>query len=271
MVPGLALFLIAYVPSLLIICVMSFQTHVPGGRPEPTFTLDNYTRFLGDPYYLGLLVKSMALSAIAAVIAVVIAYPVAYLLIRSRRFRIILLPVLALSFFVSSIVRLYGWLGILGRGGPVSQTLMDLGITSNPLSLLFTDAAIVIGLADFAIPYAALILASSINNVDPSVELAAQNLGATRWQSLLRVTVPLTYPGILAALVLGFALSVSAVITPIILGGGRVQMLSTQIYVAMLTAFNYPFASAMIIITLIVVSVLVVTTGRALRRRGASA
>jgi ABC-type spermidine/putrescine transport system permease subunit I len=158
-------------------------------------------------------------------------------------------------------------LGILARGGLINEILGQLGLISRPISVLFTPVAVVIGLADFGIPYAVLILAGSINNLDRSLEQAAQNLGATRWETLLRVTLPLTFPGVLAALVLTFALNVSAVLTPLILGGTRVPTVATQVYDSMVTTLNYPFASASVVILLVAVFALTFATGRALKTR----
>jgi ABC-type spermidine/putrescine transport system permease subunit I len=267
MLPGLALFLVAYVPSLALILFQSFETHIPGQNPVPVLTFENYVQFLSDSYYLGLLLNTVTLSATATFIAVVIAYPIAYAVVRSPRLRQVLLPILALSFFVSSIVRFYGWLGILGRSGPLNELLLSLGVINEPIALLYTETAVVIGLADFVIPYVALTLAGAINNVDESLEQAAQNLGATGWQTFLRVTLPLTFPGLLAALVLAFAINVSAVVTPVILGGGRVAMLGTEVYSSMLVQLNYPFASASVVVIVLTILALRLLVGAALKTR----
>jgi ABC-type spermidine/putrescine transport system permease subunit I len=267
MLPGVVLYLVAFVPSVILLVALSFHTYVPGQGAAPLFTLENYVRFLTNSYYQGLLFTTFYLSAVASIVAVVIGYPIAYVVVRSARLRRILLPVLALSFFVSAIVRLYGWLGILGRGGPLNAALMQLGLISEPIPFLYGTGAVVIGLADFAIPYAALILVSSINNLDESLEEASQNLGATRWQTLVRVTLPLTFPALLAALILSFVLSTSAVLVPTVLGGGRVPMLGTLVYSSMLESFNYPFASASLIIMLLAIFGLTFAAGRALKTR----
>lgn len=265
--PAMILYLAAYLPSLLLLVNFSVQTYVPGSVSGPPITLANYANFLADPYYRGLAVTTVWLSGLSSLITVGIAYPMAYKIVRSRRQRRVLLPVVAISFFVSSLVRLYGWLGILARGGPLNELLTNLGLISHPISMLFTPAAVMIGLVDFGIPYAVLTLIGSINNLDQSLEHASQNLGATNWQTFLRVTMPLTFPGLLAALVLTFALNVSAVLTPIVLGGSRVPTMATQIYDSMVTTLNYPFASATIVILLVSVFLLVLSTGGALRTR----
>lgn len=262
-VPALALFLAVYVPSLAILAVLSFFKFVPGQLPVPGLTLANYARFILDPYYLGLMLNTLYLAAVASVIAVAMSYPLAYSLVRSPGLRRIILPAVTISFFVSAILRLYGWIGILGENGVINSSLISLGIVSSPLPILFTDRAVIIGLADFAIPYAVLILASSISNIDASLEQAAQNLGATQWQTFLRITLPLTAPGLVAALVLSFAQAVSAFITPLLLGGGRVPMLATQVYDSMIYSVNYPFASATVVVILAVILLITYSIGRA--------
>lgn len=266
--PGLILFLAVLIPSIGIIVALSFHTFVPGNRPLAEFTLDNYLRLAEDTYYAGILAKSLAISTLAAAISTLIAYPMAYQLIRSQRMRRIILPTVALSFFVSGIVLLTGWVGILGRRGILNETLIALGLTSRPIELLYTDTAVLIGMSAFTIPFSVLILASSINNVDPTLEEGAQSLGAQRWQTALRITLPLTRSGILGSLVLSFALSISAILTPIILGGGRVPLLSTVIYDAMKESFNYPFATAALVVLLITIFLAVSTLGRSFASRG---
>jgi putative spermidine/putrescine transport system permease protein len=267
MVPGLVVYLAVYVPALVLMCVLSVQRYVPGQISVPVFTLANYVRFLADRYYLGLLVNSCYLSAIASVIAVTVAYPMAYGIVRSPWIRRLVLPVIALTFFVSAIVLLYGWIFVLARGGLLNSVLTAAGLIARPMSMLNTEAAVVIGLASYAIPFAVLVLASAINNIDESLEQAAQNLGATAWQTLLSVSLPLSFPGLLSALVLAFALSVSAVVTPLVLGGGRVPMLATQVYDSIESAVNYPFASATVVIILVAVLSLTLLAGRALAAR----
>lgn len=267
MLPGLLVYLAAYVPALVLLAVLSAQTYKPGQISVPVFTFANYVRFLADPYYLGILLSSCYLSAVASVIAVIIAYPIAYGIVRSPGVRQLVLPVIALTFFVSAIVLLYGWIFVLARGGLLNVVLTSLGVITRPIAMLNTPTAVVIGLSSYAIPFAVLVLASAINNIDESLEQAAQNLGATEWQTLLRVSLPLSFPGVVAALVLAFALSVSAVITPLVLGGGRVLTLATQVYDAMENVVNYPFASATVVIILVAVLSLTFVTGRVLAAR----
>jgi ABC-type spermidine/putrescine transport system permease subunit I len=267
LVPGLLLYLAFYVPSLIVLLVLSFYTYVPGSTGVPDFTFSNYSRFFDDSYYTTVLLHTCYLSAIASFIATILGYPLAFHLVRSSKLRRIILPVVALSFFVSAIVVLYGWLNLLARGGPLNKLLVWLGVTSQPIPFLYTDKAVVIGLAGFALPFAILVLASSISNLDESLEEAAQNLGATRWQTLVRITIPLTFPGLLGSLILGFVFSFSAVVTPVILGGGLVPMMATVVYTSMVEALNYPFASASVMMIAITVFVVTVTLGRVLKTR----
>lgn len=263
--PGILLYAIIYVPALVALFSRSVLTYVPGHPAARPFTLDNFTRFLTDPYYLGLLVDTVRMSALASVIAVVMAYPVAHMLVNSRRLRPFLLPIVAISFFVPALLRLYGWINILGSQGLIHSALLSVGVESDPI--LFTRTAVVIGLADFAIPFTILTLAGSLNYIHPDIEAAAKNLGATGWQTFLRVTLRLMTPGIVTAFILAFVQSVSAVITPLLLGGGRVPVLATQVYSSMIISVNYPFASATVLIIVIVVGILLGLVSRLGRPR----
>jgi putative spermidine/putrescine transport system permease protein len=187
--------------------------------------------------------------------------------VNSSRLRPFLLPIVAVSFFVPALLRLYGWMSILGSQGIINDGLAALGIAAAPL--LFTESAVIIGLADFSIPFAVLTLAGSISYLDSDLERAAKNLGATGFQTFTRVTLRLMLPGLATAFVLSFVQSVSAVVTPLLLGGGRVPMLATQVYNSMIVSVNYPFASAIVLIIVIVVGSLTAVVGRLGRGREA--
>jgi putative spermidine/putrescine transport system permease protein len=260
LIPSVGLVLVGLIPPLLVLAGLSTFTFVPGNRPQPDLTLENYVRFFTSPLYLGILVRSTLLAIGAAILTVVIAYPLAVILVRSNRGRLLILPIVSLSFFVSAIVLLTGWLAILGRRGMLNALLTAVGL--EPISILYNELAVLIGLAAFTIPFAVFILVAALNNVDPSLEQAAQNLGATVARTFLRVTVPLTRPGLIAALVLSFSLSISAVLTPLILGGGRVQMIASSVYDSILVAANYPFAAAQVVLLLVVILTLTSSIGR---------
>jgi putative spermidine/putrescine transport system permease protein len=270
-VPATLIYCGVYLPALATLCVLSVYHFVPGELPVAGATFKNYTRFLDDSYYLGILKTTLYLSLIASIITVALSFPLAYSIVRSRLGRRVILPIVTLSFFVSAILVIYGWIIILGRHGALNETLMWLHIVSTPLSILFTNNAVVVGLVDTSIPYATLILAAALTNIDPSLERASQNLGATQWQTFFRVTLPLARPGIVAALVLAFAQSVSAFVIPLLLGGGRVPMLATQVYDAMIVSVNYPFAAATVVIILGVIFVATYGVGAAMRTRSPKA
>lgn len=258
--PGVLLYAATYVPALVALLALGFFTYRPGLPPEPTFTLDNFTRFLTDPYYLDLLADTLRISFIASLIAVLLAYPVAHALVNSPRLRRLLLPIVAVSFFVPALLRLYGWMSMLGSDGLVNGVLSLVGLPA--ASLLFSEPAVIIGLADYSIPFAVLTLAGAISYLDPDLPLAAKDLGATGFQTFMRVTLRMVLPGLTTAFVLSFVQSVSAVVTPLLLGGGRVPMLATQVYNSMIVSVNYPFASAIVLIIVLVVGALMSLVGR---------
>jgi putative spermidine/putrescine transport system permease protein len=266
-VPALLPYLLVYIPALAILVVLSVFHYAPGQWPQAGFTLASYSRFFTTHFYVHLFLSTFTLAAIASVAAVAVSYPLAYSIVRSRRWRRVILPIVTISFFVSAILVLYGWIAILGRYGVLNGVLDSLHLTSQRTDILFTNKAVLIGLADSAVPFAVLILAAAINNVDPNLELAAENLGATRIQTFFRVTLPLTRTGVIVALALSFAQSISAFVIPLLLGGGRVPMLATQVYDSMIISLNYPFASATVVIILVVTLILLAATDRLGNRR----
>lgn len=254
-----------YFASLCFLLVFSFYTYVPGGELlNPDFTLDNYGRFL-SPFYISILSRTIIIGAIASFITVLIAYPMAYWLNRSTsKWRTICLSLIILAFFVIGVARVFAWTLVLGRHGFLNRVL-ELGeIIERPLELMYNNTGVTIVLIHFLLPFTTLILTTSLQRIDPTLELAAQNLGASQIRSFLSITLPLSIPGIVAALTLAFALCISAFTTPVIIGGGRVLLLANAIYDTMLVALNFPFASAMAMITLVLSLILVGVIGKML-------
>ena len=187
------------------------------------------------------LVLSCAVTALAAALG----YPLAYLMARtaSSRTRNLILFVLIVSFLSGGITRAYAWMIILGNNGPINRTLRDLGLGT--VRLINNDAGVVISLVHFVIPFFVLTLTGAIKNVPMALEEAARNLGGSRWAAFITVTAPLSFPGLLSALLLTLTVTLSSFLFPLLLGGGRVQMVANLIYDKMLSSFDMPAASAM--------------------------
>jgi putative spermidine/putrescine transport system permease protein len=242
-----ALFL---VPPLLGILAASVLQHRQETGPP---TLINYARFLGDPYYLRTLLLTLKLSFTTTLCALVLGYLVAYQLVRTIRSptarRLAYLVVVAPR-FTSSIVRSFGWMVSLGNAGFVNRLLRDLGLVDAPIRLIFNETGVVIGLTHILLPFMVLSIAAVLQNIDPTLEEAAMDLGASRLVTFLTVTLPLSLPGVVAGSLIVFSLAMSAYVTPSVLSGGRLKVVPMLIYEQYIAVFDWGFGAAMAIVLL---------------------
>ena len=232
------------------------------------WSLRHYARFLSDGFYLGILGETLLYGVIVSVFCVLVGFPLGYSLARmsarGRRWRI---PLVILPLTLSLVVNVFGWLIILGRGGLVNKLLLGLGLIGSPVQLLFSPITVMLVMAQTFLPFMVLSIMSVVAQIDPALEQAAANLRAGRWTTLRRVVLPLALPGILAGSTLVFILTVSAFITPRLIGGTRIQMLGSLIYEQTLVVLNWPFGGAMSLILLAIVFVFVAGINRLSRTR----
>jgi putative spermidine/putrescine transport system permease protein len=234
-----------------LLLAQSLRPLVIGQPAPPGLTLANYARFLGDPFYLATLRATLGLGASVTVLAVALGYPVAYGLARGRhRWKTVLRLCVVAPLLVSVVIRTYGWIVLLANNGVVNQALQALRLVDEPVRFMFTHAGVTIGLVHFALPVAILSLVGVIEAVDRSLEEAARGLGASPRETFLRVTLPLTLPGIAAGSMLVFALTVAAFVTPALMGGPSLIVLSTLIYQTMTVTLEWGFGAAVAAILL---------------------
>jgi putative spermidine/putrescine transport system permease protein len=220
----------------------------------PHWTISSYTRFLGDPYYLTVLARSLLLGFLVAALTLLLGFPLAYWLARLQsRWAPALLVLTTFPLWISSVVRSFGWIVLLSRGGLVSTLLQDAGLVRRGFQLAYTMSGVVLALTQVLLPITVLSLYGVIRGIDPEIERAAQNIGAGPVRAVLLVTLPLAARGILSALLLVFALSISAFATPSLVGGARVQLMSTTIYEQMTELADWQFAAAVSFVLLLVV------------------
>jgi putative spermidine/putrescine transport system permease protein len=220
---------------------------------DPHFTLKHYTYFFSSPLYLRVMWITIELSILTTFTALVIGYILAYVLRRARPgVRNIFLLAIVLSFMISLLVRNYSWILVLQRTGVVNMILEYFGIIHHPLRLLHNKLGVIVGMTHIFVPYIAFPIYSVMMGMDLNLEKAAQNLGASRWQTFWRVTFPLSLPGIGAGALLVFIMALGFFITPALLGGRKEQMLSNLIQIQVVDLLNWPFASAMSAILLVV-------------------
>ena len=265
--PASALMLVGFVLPMAWLIRLSLDRSEEGGVLVPDLTAANYTHFARDSFYLAILLRTLILGVVVALITLICAYPIALFLFRTRSHWRGALAVLTISpMLVSSVVRTFGWMAILGDRGLINQVLQALGIISHPLALMNNMLGVVIGLVQIEMPVMILALMAGLSRLDPTLEEAAQTLGAKPWRSFLRVTLPLSAPGIVLGCLITFVQVISSFITPTLLGGGRVYVMATTIYEEALETLNWPLAAAISIILIVVFALCAVAYERFSRR-----
>ena len=255
LVPGTG-WLLAFMvlPCLLIFGYAFFERGIYGGvdfRP----TLDNFRR-AADPIYLGIFADSARIAATAVIVSVLLAYPAACAIALSPpRRRTMWLFVVMLPFWSNYLIRTYAWIVLLNREGIVVHALRALGWSGEPPRLLYNEFAVVVGLVYNYLPFVILAIYASVSRLPAELREASEDLGASASRTFLRVTAPLTIPGVAAGSVFVFVLSIGNFITPDLLGGGRTHMVGNLIYDQFLTARDWPFGAglSMLLITIMMI------------------
>jgi putative spermidine/putrescine transport system permease protein len=248
-VPAAAVISVFLLLPYLNIVVMSLRPRATGAPHGAGFTLDNYARIITDEYYLGVLTQSLTIGVMTTVICLLIGYPVAYHLARSTSKWKGLLYVLVLSpLLVGVVVRTFGWLIILSRGGVINRALQDAGLIDAPLTLMNNMFGVTLALVHVFLPFMILPLVGALQAVDPSLETAARSLGASRFTAFRKIVLPLSWPGIKSGTVLVFVLALSAYVTPNMLGGAQVRTWSVLVVQALVDNFQWPHGAALALI-----------------------
>ena len=246
---GLA-FLAFFVAPLVMLFVLSLQADPKG----TSYGLMQYTQFLGDLFSLGVLASTLWLGVKVTALCLLLGYPLAWLYLKSPSwFRTAIILVVLLPLLTSVVVRTFSWIVILGRQGIINEVLRAIGLIDAPLRLLYTDAGLVVALAQVQMPLMVLPLINALMRIDPNLAEAAAALGAGHWRTFRKVVLPLTLPGIIAGCLLTYAAAITAFITQTLVGGGTMLFMPMYIYQQASTLQNWPFAAAISIIFLLTV------------------
>ena len=252
--------------SLATLFQYSFRLHVPGSLQVGGFTLENFSR-MGSWVYLHVFVDSLVLSAWTALVSLLLGYPLAHALVRSRAawLKTLILVVFVVPMFTGDIVRTYSWLIVLGKNGFLNGALRAVGLIETPIELLYTATGVTIALVQYALPVMVIMLAAAISHIDVAVEKAAASLGAPPAAVFLRITLPLSLPGILSGSVTIFAWTLSAFATPQLVGGGKVNMISNLVYQLGFSNFDFPFAAVLSMTALVLTVAILMALSRLMR------
>jgi putative spermidine/putrescine transport system permease protein len=270
--PSLALLLVAFLVPVGMMVPTSLRPYVPLVGITRGFTASHYLKLVTDAYYLEIIGRTLALGLTVTLLTLLIGYPVAFFLARSTsRWRSWLTILVVFPLLLNLVVRTFGWIALLAQNGLVNQALQVLGIVDAPVKLLFNFAGLLIGLTHIFLPFMILVLIGAIQNIPRDVEDAARVLGASWGATFVRVTLPLSAPGILSGGILVFVLTISALVTPRLLGGPTYRVMSTLIYDEFLQLLNWPAGSAQALLLTAIVLVLILLSGRLARGTGAQA
>lgn len=247
LIPATGLLLVFFVVPFAYVFTVSLHKEAMSGP----LTAENYLDFFSDPYNRAVLARTLWIGVIIVLLSLALAFPVARTLSRaSNRARLILRSLIFFPLITSAVVRTFGWMLLLSDGGILNDILASAGIKR--FHLMYTAEGIIIGLTQVLLPFMILTLSSALENIDPTLEHASRSLGASPTRTFFRVIIPLSVPGMIAGSLLVFALSISAFVTPALMGGPGTMVMSTLIGQNTTLVPNLSFAATISIILLII-------------------
>ncbi|MEM7123486.1 MAG: ABC transporter permease [Pseudomonadota bacterium] len=253
--PALWWGLVLLVPYLMMLAISFYTQQFPFHVPD--FQLGNYLTLIGDSQYYGVLGRSVKVALLVSVAAFCLSYPLAYFLafkVQSSRLRMFLYIATIVPLWVSYLLRAYTWKTILGSEGILNSFLMWLGIINEPSTIfLYNEFAMVITMAYIFTPFMVMPIYASLEKIPPSLMEASKDLGAGRWRTFIKITLPLTMPGILAGFTFTFGLSVGDFISPILVGGPYSNMIANVVATQFGISMNWPLGSALSVVLLFIV------------------
>jgi putative spermidine/putrescine transport system permease protein len=252
--PLTALFAAFFIAPLCVLIVLSLSTD----SAMKGLTGANYVKFFTDSFNYSILWNTIVLGVKATVLCLLFGYPIAWICAQAKaRWQTVLLFLVILPIMTSVVVRTFSWIVILGRQGVLNQIAMGLGLTSEPLRLLFTELGVVIVLAQVQMPLMVLPILTVMSKTDPNLADASRALGAGEWRTLWKITLPLSLPGVIAGCILTYSASVTAFVTQTLIGGARLVYMPLHIYQQAIGANNWPFAAAISVIFMFAVLIVV--------------
>lgn len=268
LVPAYVWLGLAVIAPLWIMFCFSFLSDVPIGARVVHLTLENYRKFFSKPFYLSLSLKSVQMGLLTTLFCILVGYPMAYGMAKviKGKWKSALFLLVMIPFWSSSLIRAYSWIIVLREKGIINYMLQALHLMpGDGLSILFTFTAVIIGLVHAYVPYMVLTTYVSLDRIDDALIEAAQSLGANRLQSFLRVTLPLSVPGVLAGAILIFIPATGSFMEPRVLGGTSGTVIGTIIEDQFVSVFNWTFGAALAFILLVVLVLVLIASAQLLR------
>ncbi len=268
LVPIITFLLVFYLAPFLWIVGESLIPN-PLRYPGQSIGFMNYTRLLFDSYYLRIILQTFLLGFVITGCSFLLGYPCAYFIARTRsRWKPFFVFMVITPLMVSIIIRSYGWLVLLGNAGLLNTLLLSLGVVQQPVQLMYNWIGVGIALVHVLLPFMILAITSVLEGIDTSVEEAARVLGANRWQTFLRITLPLSIEGVGAGCTLVFMLTIGSFVTILLVGGTDTMVLPLLIYQQITVAFDNNFAAAIGTLLLLISVGILYLQARLFRIRG---
>lgn len=263
LLPPLLTLLILFVAPISLMAVYGFWAIDDNYLIQQSLQLTQYEKIVHDPLYMGTLLSSAGMALMTTIGSLILALPLAYYVVRfvSARWRILLVLALIVPGWISVLIRTYSWNLVIGEAGLMNWVLLSTGLIDEPVRLLFTKTAVVIGLIYIYLPYMLVPIYASIERLDDSVLEAAENLGAGPVRRFVHVTLPLIAPGIVAGCVITFIPAVGEYVVPNMLGGLKGMMYGNLITTAF-SNFDWPFGSALSMVLLVSILACLLIVGR---------
>lgn len=242
---------------LLYMIALSFATNHEGLGVTFRFTLENFKK-MADPVYVGTFVQSFQVAIMTTILVVVIGYPFGYFMAKqSKRGKRLLMFLIMVPFWTSSLLRMYGWIIVLQAKGIVNTVLIQLGLIRVPIKILYSYPAVLIGMVYALLPFMILSVYSSVEKMDWTLVEAAKDLGASNWKAFSTVTLKLTLPGLLSGVILTFIPSMGLFFIADILGGNKIVLVGSLIQDQLGRGGNWPSAAALSVVLMILTSLMI--------------
>ena len=250
----------------LFLLIPMFATFISTVTGTGAFSLDGYWQTLADTYFQQVFWRTIRLSLITVAICILLGFPAAYFVARIARKKSVFIAMTLFPLMTSPVVRSFSWMVLLGKKGTANTLLQSLGIISSPVSMLYNEFSIVVGLVQLFLPLMIISTVGVMENIDEDLMLASNSLGASRTTSFWRIMFPLSVPGLITGSVLVFCGSLTAYTTPQLLGGSDTRMLATLIYQDGLSLNDWTAASVVAIIMIVIAVIATLLIGKLARK-----
>jgi putative spermidine/putrescine transport system permease protein len=270
--PLLLVLLFVFVAPVLMMLPLSLHEYLPGTGISATWTLANYTSIVTDEYFREVVVRTLVLGFGVTAICLVLGYPLAYYIANAGpKMRLALTMLVIFPMLLNLVVRSFGWIALLANRGLINNLLVDIGLIERPIKMMFNLFGLLVGMSHIFLPFMVLMLVPAIQSISKDVQAAAYTLAASRARVFWSITLPMSASGILAGSILVFVLTISALVTPRMLGGPTYKVMATMVYDDFLQTLDWPSGAAMSFVLTALTLLVIGLSSRVLKRWGGTA